>query len=311
MVFHRYHKCKTMFNIQNNNSPEKQCYIYPKQNKINTLSAGEIPSVSVSFQGSLTVEAAIVLPLFLFAMMGFIMLVEAVRFSGNMQTSLHQAARKLTNYSYAAKYMPDNSGVGGEALGRLVSITAGKSMTLDDIGRDYVEDSPVENGCSGVSFIHSSVMGPDQMIDLTAVYKIRADLPILGSPSFKVVDRARIRAFTGYDNAHGGDRDTEEEMVYVAEYGRVYHKNRNCSHLALVIRETNSANVGTERNNAGGKYYPCEYCGRKNVPDTEELYIAEDGDRWHTSITCPGLKRTIHVVPLSEAGLPPCSDCAR
>ncbi len=276
------------------------------------FSMAEIPSISASFKGSLTVETAIALPLFLFAMMGFMMLIEATRFSGNMQASLHQAARKLTNYSYAASYLPGHEGIGGGAAGKIVSMTAGKSITLDDIGRDYVEDSPVENGCSGLSFIHSHVMGADQMIDLAVVYKIRTDLPILGSPSFKAVDRARIRAFTGYDNTGNDDRDdTDEEIVYVAENGVVYHRNRNCSHLALVIRETNHANVGTERNSAGGKYYPCEYCGKK-AGNGEDLFIAEDGDRWHTKVTCPGLKRTIRAVPLSEAGgLPPCSDCGR
>lgn len=312
MVFHQkinvWHdtlckpKNKSVFTSK---SPEEINKHNPKQN----LNTGEIPSVSAFFKGSLTLETAIALPLFLFAVVGLMMLIEAIRFSGNMQASLHQAARNMTNYSYAYFYMPGNGGAIGETAGRIISVTAGKSMTLDDLGRDYADESPVENGSDGISFIHSSLMGSDQMIDLSAVYKIRTDIPFLGSPSFKVADRARIRAYTGYDNTSSQDIGTDEEMVYVTEHGTVYHRNRRCRHLDLTIRETTPASVGTERNAGGGKYYPCEHCGKGKVSDGDDLYITEDGDRWHSSVTCPGLKRTIRVVPLSETGLPPCSDC--
>ncbi len=287
-------------------SPEEINKHNPKQ----ILNTGEIPSVPTSFKGSLTLETAIALPIFLFAVVGLMMLVEAIRFSGNMQASLHQSARNMANHSYAYAYMPGSGGAGGEAVGRIISVTAGKSMTLDDLGRDYADDSPVENGSDGISFIHSSLMGSDQMIDLSAVYKIRTDIPFLGSPTFKVADRARIRAFTGYDNTKGHeDTETDEEMVYVTDNGGVYHRDRGCRHLDLTIRETTLESIGTERNAGGGRYYPCEHCGKRKSSRGDKLYIAEDGDRWHTSVTCPGLKRTISIVPLSETGLPPCVDC--
>ena len=146
------------------------------------------------------------------------------------------------------------------------------------------------------------------MVDLNAVWKLDTRFPVPGINGFRVIDRARIRAFTGYDNTHGSEVDHgDEEMVFVTETGTVYHRDLNCSHLKISISSTTRSDVGKKRNMNGGKYYPCEYCGGGKC---ENLFITEDGDRYHTKATCPGLKRTIHTVPLSATGgKPPCSSC--
>ena len=43
------------------------------------------------------------------------------------------------------------------------------------------------------------------------------------------------------------------------------------------------------------------------------LYVTSDGDRYHNSLACPGLKRSVRSIPKSEAlgkGLRPCGRCA-
>ncbi len=263
------------------------------------------PSLN-TLKGSLTVEAALVFPLFIFAIIAVIMIGEGVRFSGNMNASLMETGKTLSMYAYAGDRtsLMKGSLIGGKA----VSLTLGKSLTLKDLDSHKMGLIPVENGKSGLSFIHSCVMDKDQMIDLNTIWRMKVFFFLPGVEGFKVVDRARIRAFTGYDNTRREDRaEEDEEMVFITEKGRVYHRDRSCRHLNINIRQTSKASVGRERNCNGGKYYPCEYCGGGSG---DALYITEDGDRYHTKISCPGLKRSIHTVPISEVGgRPPCSHC--
>ena len=52
------------------------------------------------------------------------------------------------------------------------------------------------------------------------------------------------------------------------------------------------------RNESGGKYYPCELCGKK--VSGMGVYITNYGSKYHTSMSCGGLKRKIYAVPISE-----------
>ncbi len=264
--------------------------------------------VSSFLKGSLTVEAALTLPLFLFALISVIFVGEAVRFSGNLNAALLDSAEKLSVYAYAGNRLSgmETAGIPG---GKAVSFTLGKSLVVSELGSGYVEESPIEKGVSGLSFIHSSVLGPDQMIDLNAVWRMKTPVPLPGVTGFRVIDRARIRAFTGYDNTRKKDRyKEEEEIVYITETGTVYHRKRSCSHLNVSIHKTDRGSVGVLRNSGGGRYYPCEYCGGGS---SGTLYVTDDGDRYHTKIGCPGLKRTVKAVPISEVGgRGPCHDCS-
>lgn len=101
-----------------------------------------------------------------------------------------------------------------------------------------------------------------------------------------------------------------ERLVYVTEYGTVYHTTSRCPHLSLSISAVQADHLAEYRNSSGHIYYGCEHCaGISGASDI--VYITKYGDRWHTSLSCPKLKRSISLVPLSEAaGLPECSKCA-
>ena len=65
--------------------------------------------------------------------------------------------------------------------------------------------------------------------------------------------------------------------------------------------------VSSLRNASGGKYSPCEKCGGDG---SVIVYVTNEGDRYHNTIECSGLKRSVRCVPLSEAGgRSPCSRC--
>ena len=124
-----------------------------------------------------------------------------------------------------------------------------------------------------------------------------------------MVNRVCLRKWTGYDNAGSAGRaDAPEQMVYVSEYGEVYHNSRNCYHLNVTIRQTSAERLTGERNSSGGGYTPCELCGSRRQSGV--LYVSEDGTRYHTTAACSGLKRTVTAIPLSETGSrAPCRHC--
>ena len=56
---------------------------------------------------------------------------------------------------------------------------------------------------------------------------------------------------------------------------------------------------------------PCELCAEGKHADSA-VYVTETGDRYHLSIGCSGLKRTVTRVRRSDVtGLPYCSECGR
>ncbi len=211
------------------------------------------------------------LPIFLFAMLSVMYLTDAVRISAENTAGLSEQAYTYAKYAY---------------LGNKVADMGGLSAAVDIIN------------------------GGDDIIDLVQRYTIDVPFDLLDTYDPDIIDRVRVRAFTGYDNAkHGTLSDKPpDELVYVTEYGSVYHRSLGCSHLRLNIRSVDSSRISSERANDGSKYYPCEHCASKGGTPAV-LYITDDGNRYHSTLSCSNLKRTIREVPLSEVSLPPCSEC--
>ena len=62
-----------------------------------------------------------------------------------------------------------------------------------------------------------------------------------------------------------------------------------------------------KRNESGGRYYPCELC---EPGETGLVYLTQWGGKYHGRSDCPSIKRTVFIVPISEAGgRPPCRSC--
>ena len=221
--------------------------------------------------GSITVETALILPGFLFAMLSVMYLTDAVRISSENTEKLAERAYTCAKYAYVGNRILDHASV---------------SDAIDMIN------------------------GGDDIIDLVKRYRIDVPFDLLDAYDPYAVDRVRIHAFTGYDNSKHTRDDTgsPEEMVYVTEYGSVYHRSLGCMHLNLNIRSVDYSSVSKERANDGSRYHACEYCCPHGAKPAS-VYITDDGHRYHSTLSCGALKRTIKEVPLSQTALPACSEC--
>lgn len=252
-------------------------------------------------RGSLAVEASLVLPLFLFFFLNIISILQILSCYSRIETALHQTGRKWALYAYA-----------GDGQGKTADLLAAALIPQEIeryVGREYLEQSPVIGGKRGLHCYLSQVPDKEDVMDLVVQYEVSPVFAVPGFAHFKMVNRCRIRAWTGYEtHKNTGEGNGNEFIVYVAENGVVYHKSPECTHLKLSVSRVGAGELPGLRNRDGSKYKPCERCcctGEKLF-----YYIAEQGDRYHTSLGCSGLKRQVKAVPISRTGgMEACSRC--
>lgn len=258
-------------------------------------------------KAGMTIEACLVLPLFLFAFLNIISIVEIYRLQGNISAAMHDTAKQMAVYGYEYRQISQGSAGAAESVGLTYLYAAGRVRAK--LGEAYLDNSPLAGGASQISWLRSSVMQADDCIDLVAEYRVEPPAAIVGYQPRTLYSRIRTRAWTGYDNAANGAGSTAEKIVYITPEGSVYHCSRGCSYLKLSIAAIESACLDTYRNQNQGKYYPCAECGSAcgNI-----VYITSYGDRYHAALGCSSLKRTVMAVPISEVGgRSACSKCGR
>lgn len=259
-----------------------------------------------AFMASMTVEAAFVLPLFLFAFLNIISIIEIYRVQSNMSAAMHMASKEMAVYAYEYKAAFKGDVGKLESLGLSYGYASNRVGQI--LGEKYLDGSPINGGFSGIGWDNSSVLEKDDCIDLIATYTVKPPAAVVGFGEFNMYNRAFARAWTGYDNAAAAKREGDEELVYITPSGTVYHKSVTCAYLKLSIAAVGKTTVEDKRNESGAKYYPCEECGSI---DKNTVYITDYGARYHSTLQCSKLKRTILTVPISEVGgRGACSKCS-
>ena len=239
-------------------------------------------------RGSMTVEMAVAFPLFLFAIGTFILFGQMIVVDQEIQRSMVESARQIAVEEYPEK-----------------TVLLAKSYWKKEVNQKEVEHSCVKNGVKGVSFFGSHYDEKSGEVVLKAQYVLQNKLPFFQFLSYKTGHEIRQKVFRGYQPELEGE---EAVWVYVTETQSVYHRSRNCTYLQLKIHQ-----VASVKDYLDGKtsYTPCEICMKKNKNPTI-LYITEQGRKYHQTLRCSGLKRTVYRVRESEVGnLSECSRCRK
>lgn len=256
---------------------------------ISSLSDGRASS-SACKKASMTVEAAAAVPIFFLAVVCLFYLMEIMAIRTSVRAGLQAAGKQAMQEGYM-----------------LTAVTPARLERdiVHSIGPERLERSIVEGGSGGIRCKGSFLSPTTGIGTIRAKYQIRLPIPLFGVPPVAYEESMRIKAWTGYKKELFGKED--DEIVYVTETGIVYHRDYHCTHLELSIRMAQASDIGSLRNHSGGKYYACEHCGGGSVGG---VYITDTGDRYHSSLSCGGLKRTVYAVPVSEAaGKGACSRC--
>ncbi|MGN1024384.1 MAG: hypothetical protein ACI4OJ_12840 [Lachnospiraceae bacterium] len=264
------------------------------------------------FSASLTVEAAIVLPLFLFFCTNVLWLFEMVRFQSSMLLALHDAGQETAAYAFLAEAAKDLS-VGEENLSFPVGAAGGalfsEGFVRNEVAPKLQAAHTVAGGVGGISYLQSEYDLVQGTVLLAADYQFRPFVPLIAPPGIPAQTVAYCHLWTGYEKTPEGIGDADTAVVYVTPTGEVYHRDRNCTYLAPSVQEISASHLGDARNSGGGRYYACEVChpARSGI-----LFITRSGNRYHCRMDCPSLKRTANAVTLGwalEHGYRACSKC--
>ena len=243
-------------------------------------------------KGSVTIEAAFGIPLFLFAALCLIWLIEIQ----SIKISITAAAQS------AAK-----SAVEDTAVIPVLNTIKLKSDIVSLIGEDRINRSIIRGGSSGISCWKSYVSPATGEMNIKVEYDIMVPIPVIGSPSASLEEKFTISSWNGRNNEQMGGEN--REIVYMTENGSVYHEDYNCSYLRLSLRYVPYEELGSLRNESGGRYHACEKCVIGSA--MTGVYITENGNKYHNTLGCSGLKRTIYAVKRSETGgVGGCSRCS-
>ena len=273
-------------------------------------------------RASVTLEASIALPLYIFFFVNILAAFDILRMESDITAALHQTGNHIAFHAFDMKYADDvidaltdteagdeTGSVLGDVGTFIYSAAYAESSVRDYLGEEHIRLGPMEGG---MSFLRSRIMMNADEIDLVASWRAKPFFPGIAAPAgFPMEARYFGHAWTGYEPGGGsaGDGAEDDPIVYITENGTVYHKNINCRHLKHAVRSIPAGEAADAVNNSGERYTPCEICGGYgNGRGT--VYVSDGGDRIHSTVNCPGLKRTICYVHLSEvAGWPPCSLC--
>lgn len=248
----------------------------------------ETPSC-IWLKASYTLEAAIIFPL----VAGFIVFLLLFFRILQVQTAVE------SGLTYASRMTAVESCVVESEASLLASA---EGFLISKLKDEAIIEEYVAGGLLGISLLNSDTSGDE--IALLAEYSVKLPIGFFQIKSINLSGRSVSRKWIGDRNS-----DSLEDYVYVTEYGTVYHTTKSCPYLDLSIHSVFISSIGGIRSKSGSKYSACSRCAEE-ISGISTVYVTDYGTLYHKDIGCSALKRTIHIVPLSEVSdMSGCSKC--
>lgn len=244
-------------------------------------------------KASVTVEAALIIPLFLFAVLSMVYLLEIQSIRTSIRIAVQSAAKTA---AADAVTIP------------AVNVIKLKRDIVNNIGSDRIERSILAGGSTAICCTRSYMSMVSGEIQISVEYSVRLPFPRFTNLTAKFREDMKVKGWTGYTKRKGSEEG--EEIVYITNTALVYHEDYQCTYLQLKIRFVPYADIESIRNEDGGKYKKCDKCVHGDT--MAGVYITSSGGKYHNSLSCSGLKRTIRAVKKSEVGgRGGCSRCSK
>lgn len=239
-------------------------------------------------RGSATVEATLILPIFIFAML---LMFHGIRIIMT-EAIVYEAAAETVEYMAELSYVAE------------CSYIIPKTKIKGYIDQEELVDTYIKGGTEGISFVGTTYLDSEGYVCLQVSYKLAFKLPILGNIGGERSYEIRQRAYKG-----DGEKSTSEDVesaqedvyVFVTDNREAYHMSRDCTHLSLSVTPTTT----TQARKKG--YTACEFCGDDAK---SSVLVTKHGEKYHGRADCLGLKRTVYRVKLLDVkNLGGCERC--
>jgi len=232
--------------------------------------------------GSMTIEAALLLPLFLFFFLHLSSLTEMLRLHGKVEASLWNAGKQLALYTAVSpetvESLPD---VG-------ISYLLVNQQVKSYLGKEYLESSPLVYGAAGLNFLRSEYQNKEECVDIVVTYEVTPSVTLFPFRYRRMANRYYARVWTGYDVSHAENR---VKYVYMTPYGEVWHCNPRCSYIFHDVINVSSALIGKKKNVEGRVYELCEFCDDQLREDF--VYVTAGGEKYHHDQMCTAIFKEV------------------
>ena len=239
-------------------------------------------------RASVTIEAAISITIFLFVTISLSSFLAMMYGQLSIEEKINNISMETSKAKYFVKYDKEE----GEKYKSMAEVGYISARVLSDFkteGKLICNPNPVQSSMD------------NGMVDVVLSYDIKIPFTTY---RWNVTQRAKTKDWTGTDLVEPG------EIVYITKHGTVYHRSKECKHLVINIKEVPFAELDILRNKSGHKYKKCSYCVRKQPLGVSTVLITPDGDRYHNSLDCLGLTRSVIEVDIKDVGdKGPCSAC--
>lgn len=278
-------------------------------------------------QGSMTVEAALIIPLFLFTFLHLTGVMEMLRLHGRLEAALWNVGNQAALYmeAFSAGEEGVTAGGGNTAWGKASSweedtaweeLTAaggtwsGAALSLlvhsqlkSRLGETYLDTSPLVYGADGLNYLRSEYPDEEECVDILITYQVKPRFTIFPFTYRRMSSRYYARTWTGFDVTEA------VKYVYVTSQGEVWHSTPQCSYIYHQIIAVQAAQISHRLNESGKQYTLCEFC--RDDQAGADVYVTAEGEKYHTRRDCTAIHKDIIAVVWSE-DLPyrACSRCA-
>lgn len=266
-------------------------------------------------EASLTIEAALSLTLFIFAVIILAMPMEMLDTQRRVQTVLETTGRELSQYAYIfyrraqGEEIRDMAGAESSGMPELFAEGAVRAYIAVKIS-----EAAGKGRISALDLSGTEITGNGEEINLQAKYRLMLPFRVFILDSVPASSRSCKRGWTGSDggrNSNGGAAgDGTETMVYVGRTGTRYHISPNCHYISNDISSLPFDAVKDKLSSSGSRYKPCSVCGSAAGSGTM-VYIMPNGRYYHSRQDCSSIAFYVRKVPLSEVEhLGACSYCS-
>ena len=246
------------------------------------------------WSASLTVEASLIVPMFFFMMFWLWQIFLLLFVQLKVCEGVTETILKYSHLGYVEQKIEQQS---IDIAWIYESLFWSNIPNYENIKGEWINCKTEENG--------------DILVEVK--YKFLCETVFFPTISIPVIQNFRFYSYLGEQEEVVVEKEQikeKEEVVYMTEYGTVYHTSKTCVYLNVMLKSIDVFEIEEKRNEFGERYTPCSKCNTEQK--IEQVYISFSGNKYHQSLQCPAVKRTIIEKKKEEVnGIPICHKCGK